>query len=61
MKFSKLVETVSKKPIPPHVKYLLVEIMASDEEDEDVEASLHVSIKPLHRTLTLVALRFPSS
>jgi len=37
MKFSKLVETVSKKPIPAHVKYLIVEVMVSDENDEDVE------------------------
>jgi hypothetical protein len=37
MKFSKLVEFVSKKPIPPHVKHLVVEVMASDEEGEDVE------------------------
>jgi len=37
LKFSKLVEMVSKKPIPAHVKYLIVEIMASDENDEDVE------------------------
>jgi hypothetical protein len=39
MKFSKLVETVSKKPIPPHVKHLIAEIMVSDEEGEDVEVS----------------------
>ncbi|KAG6838007.1 hypothetical protein H0H93_008401 [Arthromyces matolae] len=39
MKFSKLVEHVSRKPIPPHVKQLVVEIMVSDEEGEDVEAS----------------------
>ncbi|PFH52661.1 hypothetical protein AMATHDRAFT_74124 [Amanita thiersii Skay4041] len=37
MKFSKLVEHVSKKPIPPHVKHLTVEVMVSDEEGEDVE------------------------
>jgi hypothetical protein len=37
MKFSKLVETVSKKPIPPHAKHLITEIMVSDEEGEDVE------------------------
>ena len=37
MKFSKLVETVSKKPIPPHVKNLVVEVMANDEDFEDVE------------------------
>ena len=37
MKFSKLVEFVSKKPIPPHVKHLVVEVMVTDEEGEDVE------------------------
>ena len=37
MKFSKLVETVSKKPIPSHVKHLIVEVMVMDEEVEDVE------------------------
>ncbi|KIP07009.1 hypothetical protein PHLGIDRAFT_71743 [Phlebiopsis gigantea 11061_1 CR5-6] len=37
LKFSKLVETVSKKPIPPHVKHLIVEVMVTDEEGEDVE------------------------
>jgi len=37
MKFSKLVEFVSRKPIPPHAKHLVVEIMVSDEEGEDVE------------------------
>ncbi|KIY73793.1 ubiquitin activating enzyme [Cylindrobasidium torrendii FP15055 ss-10] len=37
LKFSKLVETVSKKPVPPHVKHLVTEIMVTDEEDEDVE------------------------
>ncbi|KAJ2933673.1 hypothetical protein H1R20_g3400, partial [Candolleomyces eurysporus] len=37
MKFSHLVEHVSKKPIPPHVRHLIVEVMVSDEEGEDVE------------------------
>ncbi|KAJ6627557.1 hypothetical protein B0H10DRAFT_1995251 [Mycena sp. CBHHK59/15] len=37
MKFSKLVEFVSKKPIPPHAKHLIVEVMVSNEDDEDVE------------------------
>ncbi|KNZ80044.1 Ubiquitin-activating enzyme E1 1 [Termitomyces sp. J132] len=37
MKFSKLVEHVSRKAIPPHVKQLVVEIMVSDEDGEDVE------------------------
>lgn len=39
MRFSKLVEHVSKKPILPHVKHLLVEVMLMDEEGEDVEVS----------------------
>jgi ubiquitin-activating enzyme E1 len=37
MKFSKLVELISKKPIPSHTKHLIAEIMVSDEEGEDVE------------------------
>ena len=37
LKFSKLVETVSKKPIPPHVKHLITEVMVTDEDGEDVE------------------------
>ncbi|KAF8897266.1 ubiquitin activating enzyme [Infundibulicybe gibba] len=37
MKFSKLVEHVSKKPIPPHTKQLVVEVMVCDEDGEDVE------------------------
>ena len=39
MKFSKLVEHVSKKPVPPHTKHLIVEVMVCDEEGEDVEVS----------------------
>ena len=41
MKFSKLVEFVSKKPIPPHVRALTVEVMVSDEQGEDVEVCLY--------------------
>lgn len=37
MRMSDLVENVSKKPIPSHVKNLLVEVMCNDEDDEDVE------------------------
>lgn len=37
LKFSQLIETVSKKPILPHQKNVVVEVMASDENDEDVE------------------------
>jgi hypothetical protein len=39
MRMSELVETVSKKPIPPWTKNLLVEVMVNDEDDEDVEVS----------------------
>ena len=39
MKMSELVEHVSKKPIPPWTKNLLVEVMVNDENDEDVEVS----------------------
>lgn len=37
LKMTELVETVSKKPIPPHVTNLLVEVMVNDAEGEDVE------------------------
>jgi len=37
MKFRQLAEFVSKKHIEPHVKRLLVEVVASDENDEDVD------------------------
>ena len=37
MRISAIVEQISKKPIAPHVKQLLVEVVATDEEGEDVE------------------------
>ncbi|KAF8528831.1 ubiquitin activating enzyme [Hysterangium stoloniferum] len=37
MKMSKLVEFVSKKPLPTDARHLLVEVMVSDEDGEDVE------------------------
>jgi len=37
MPLSVLVETVSKKPIPPHVKDIVFEMMVNDDTDEDVE------------------------
>ncbi|KAJ3214251.1 hypothetical protein HDU67_001850 [Dinochytrium kinnereticum] len=37
MRISELVETVSRKPIPPHVSYLVVEVCVNDREGEDVE------------------------
>lgn len=35
-RFSYLVETISKKPIPAHVKALVVEVCVTDKEDNDV-------------------------
>lgn len=39
LKMSALVEFVSKKPLPKHTRHLLVEVMVSDEDGEDVEVS----------------------
>lgn len=41
MKFSALVEHVTKKPVPAHVSHFVVEVMASDEDGEDVEVNIH--------------------
>jgi ubiquitin-activating enzyme E1 len=40
MRFSALVEHVTKKPIPSHVTHFVVEVMASDEDGEDVEVCI---------------------
>ena len=48
MKFSDLVEFVSKKPVPAHQKHFIVEIMAMDDEGEDVEVRALLSIFPLY-------------
>ena len=40
MKFSALVELVTKKPVPAHVTHFIVEVMASDEDGEDVEVRI---------------------
>lgn len=37
MTFTRLIENVSKKQVPAHVTFFIVEVMASDEQDEDVE------------------------
>ncbi|KAJ1980774.1 E1 ubiquitin-activating protein [Dimargaris cristalligena] len=37
MKMSQLVEAVSKKPIPPHVKSIVLEMCVNDRDGEDVE------------------------
>jgi hypothetical protein len=46
MKFSALVEHVTKKPVPAHVTHFVVEVMASDEEGEDVEVRIHNYFPP---------------
>ena len=37
LKLSKLVETISKKPVPSHQKEVIFEMVAEDLDDEDVE------------------------
>lgn len=37
MKISHLVEQVGKKPIPPGTKHLVMELLVSDEQGEDVD------------------------
>jgi len=37
MNFTRLVEHVSKKQVPAHVTFFIVEVMAADSEGEDVE------------------------
>ncbi|CAO3647182.1 unnamed protein product [Mucor fragilis] len=47
MKLSQVVETVSKKPIPSHVKSLIFEICVNDADDEDVDVPyVRVKIRP---------------
>ncbi|KAK9701765.1 E1 ubiquitin-activating protein [Basidiobolus ranarum] len=46
MKFSKLVETVSRKEIPSHVRALIVEVCVNDRDGEDVEVPyVRIAIK----------------
>lgn len=52
MRMSELVEHVSKKPIPPHVKNLLVEVMVANEDDEDVEVSVRRHVRRVVIELT---------
>ena len=60
MRFSKLVEQVSKKPLPPHTEHLLVEVMVIDEEGEDVEVSRFEPLS-LGRSSSRTRTRFRSS
>ncbi|TPX40486.1 hypothetical protein SeMB42_g05975 [Synchytrium endobioticum] len=46
-KISKLVESISKKPIPPHVKSLIMEVCVYDRDGEDVEVPyIKLNIRP---------------
>lgn len=46
-RFSKLYETISKKPIPPHVEALVVEVSVTDKDDNDPEVPyVRVVIRP---------------
>ena len=47
MPLSKVVETVSKKPIPSHVRALVFEICCNDDKDEDVEVPYVKYVLPL--------------
>lgn len=47
LRLPRLVETVSRKPVPPHAKDLIFEICADDEEGEDVEVPfVRVDLRP---------------
>lgn len=59
MRMSELVENVSKKPIAPWTKNLLVEVMVNDENDEDVEVSPAVLTHPTEPKLTITGPVLP--
>ncbi|KAJ0405070.1 hypothetical protein P43SY_001214 [Pythium insidiosum] len=46
MKMSTLVETVTKKPIDANLKYLILEVCATDADDEDLELPKRVRVTP---------------
>ena len=47
LNISAIVEQVTKQPIPPHVTALILEICASDPDDEDVEVPyVRVALRP---------------
>ena len=58
MKMSDLVEHVSKQPLPPHTRNLLVEVMVNDENDEDVEVSATLGL--IGVDYWLLTTRFPT-
>ena len=47
MKMSELIETISKKPILPHVKSVVLEVCVNDRDGEDVEVPyIKLRIRP---------------
>lgn len=55
-----LVETVTKKPLAPHVKHLIVVVGVMDEEsesDEDIDVSASVTMNPLVTNVGTGSLR----
>jgi len=55
MRMSELVESVSRKAIPPWEKTLLVEVMVNDEEGEDVEVRRQFLLHfPFHSSTRLL-------
>jgi len=47
LNISAIVEQVTKQPIPPHVSALILEICASDPDDEDVEVPyVRLALRP---------------
>jgi hypothetical protein len=58
MKFSSLVEHVTKKPVPAHVTHFVVEVMASDEDGEDVEVRIRIVFPGIFRFRTFEQVPF---
>lgn len=46
-RMSKLVETISSKPLPAHFRYIVLEVLAENEEGEDVDVPyVRMRIRP---------------
>lgn len=46
-RMSRLVETISSKPLPAHLRYIVLEVLAEDEEGEDVDVPyVRMRIRP---------------
>jgi ubiquitin-activating enzyme E1 len=43
MRISELVESIGKKPLAPGTTHLVVEMLVSDEEGEDVDVRSHAA------------------